>query len=44
MHHGNIDQNTAKGLIELKKRINNQNVAKSVKDKTMNIEVWPLKL
>jgi hypothetical protein len=43
MHHGNIDQNTARGLIELRRRIKSQKIAKSVKDKTLNIATWNIR-
>ena len=43
MRHGNINQNTAKGLIELRKRIKSQGVIKSVKDKTLNIATWNIR-
>ena len=43
MHHGNIDHNTAEGLIELRKRIETQRIEKSVKDKTLNIATWNIR-
>lgn len=43
MRHGRIDQNTAKALIELRKRIETQGVEKSVKDKTLNIATWNIR-
>ncbi len=43
MKHGNVDKHTAKGLVELKKRIAKQDIKPSIKDKTLNLATWNIR-
>ena len=43
MHHGNVNADTASGLIELRSRITRQGIEKSTKDKTLNIATWNIR-
>ena len=43
MKHGKVDANTAKGLLELKKRIEKANIPPSAKDKTINLATWNIR-
>lgn len=43
MFHGEIDSNTTKGLLELKKRIEKANIPSSSLDETINIATWNIR-
>ena len=43
MKHGKVDANTAKGLLELKKRIEKAQIPPSAKDKTINLATWNIR-
>lgn len=43
MKHGKVDKDTAKGLIELKKRIAKANIPASAKDQKLNLATWNIR-
>lgn len=43
MKHGKVNSDTAKGLLELKKRIEQAEIPPSAKDKTINLATWNIR-
>ncbi len=43
MKHGKVNSDTAKGLLELKKRIEKAEIPPSTKDKTINLATWNIR-